>query len=190
VQNDSLEGVRVFFGSVPAPIVYAWDQQVSVVVPYELTGQYSTLAQLEYLGSWSAPVMLSVTTSAPGIFSMNGTGTGQGAILNQDFTVNSAANPASVGDIIQIFATGEGNPQGNYVTGLFPTSSPVDPNVSVTIGGNPAKVIYAGVAPYEVGGVMQVNAKIPAGTASGSSVPVQISVGTATSQAGITLAVQ
>jgi uncharacterized protein (TIGR03437 family) len=189
VQDDFAAGMRVFFGGVPAPVVYTWDQQVSVIVPYEVTGQSSTTAQLEYLGQLSAPLALQVTAAAPGIFSENASGTGQGAILNQDFSLNSASNPASPGDIIQIFATGEGDPQGNYVTGLFPTSSPIDTNVSVTIGGAQAEVIYAGVAPYEVGGVMQVNAKIPSGTASGN-VPVQIMIGSGTSQPGITVAVQ
>jgi uncharacterized protein (TIGR03437 family) len=54
----------------------------------------------------------------------------------------------------------------------------------------PAEVSYAGAAPYEVGGVMQVNVRIPAGTASGANVPVQVSAGNAISQAGIRLAVQ
>lgn len=198
VQDNFAAGMRVFFGGVPAPVVYTWNQQVSVIVPYEVTGEASIVAQLEYLGQQSAPLTLQVTSAAPGIFSQNATGTGQGAILNQDFSLNTASNPAAPGDIVQIFATGEGNPQGNYVTGLFPTSSPLDTNVSVMIGGAPAEVIYAGVAPYEVGGVMQVNARIPAGTTPGPSVPVQIAIATATkiailtatSQTGITLAVQ
>jgi uncharacterized protein (TIGR03437 family) len=190
VQDNFAAGMRVFFGGVPAPVVYTWDRQVSVIVPYEVTGQSSTTAQLEYMGQLSAPIPLQVTAAAPGIFSMNASGTGQGAILNQDFSVNSASNPASPGDIVQIFATGEGDPEGTYVTGLFPTSSPWDTNVSAVIGGVPAEVSYAGAAPYEVGGVMQVNVRIPAGTASGANVPVQVSAGNAISQAGIRLAVQ
>jgi uncharacterized protein (TIGR03437 family) len=155
-----------------------------------VTGQTSTTLQLEYLGQLSAPLTLSVADAAPGIFSDNASGVGQGAILNQDLSLNSATNPATPGDIIVIYATGQGNPQGNYVTGLLPeTASPSDPRVSVTIGGNPAQVTYAGAAPYEVGGVLQVNAQIPAGTSSGN-VPVQLTIGSATSQPGITVAVQ
>jgi uncharacterized protein (TIGR03437 family) len=126
----------------------------------------------------------------PGIFSDNASGTGQGAILNQDLSLNSAANPAAPGDIIVIYATGQGNPQGNYVTGLLPGSaSPSDPQVSVNIGGAPAQVTYAGAAPYEVEGVFQINAQIPAGTPAGT-VPVQITIGPAASQPGLTVAVQ
>jgi len=43
---------------------------------------------------------------------MNQSGNGQGAILNQDNTVNGPGNPAATGSVIQIFATGEGRCQG------------------------------------------------------------------------------
>jgi uncharacterized protein (TIGR03437 family) len=190
VLDNFAAGMRVFFDGVPAPVVFTFDQQASVVVPYEVTGQASTTMQLEYLGQQSAPLTLAVAGAAPGIFSDNASGTGQGAILNQDLSLNSASNPAAPGDIVVIYATGQGNPQGNYVTGLLPeTASPSDPRVSVTIGGIPAQVTYAGAAPYEVGGVLQINAQVPAGTPAGN-VPVQITIGSAASQPGITVAVQ
>jgi uncharacterized protein (TIGR03437 family) len=190
VLDNFAAGMRVFFDGVPAPVVFTWDQQVSVVVPYEVTGQASTAVQLEYLGQQSAPLKLAVAASAPGTFSDGASGSGQGAILNQNLSLNSAANRAAPGDVIAIYATGQGNPQGNYVTGLIPAvASPSDSRVSVTIGGIPAQVTYAGAAPYEVGGVMQVNVQIPASTAAGNA-PVQITVGTSVSQPGITVAVQ
>jgi uncharacterized protein (TIGR03437 family) len=190
VLDNFAAGMRVFFDGVPAPVVYTWDQQASVVAPYEITGRTSTTMQLEYLGQLSAPLTLSVAAAVPGIFSDNASGAGQGAILNQDLSLNSAANPAAPGDIIVIYATGQGNPQGNYVTGLLPGSaSPSDPQVSVNIGGAPAQVTYAGAAPYEVEGVFQINAQIPAGAPAGT-VPVQITIGPAASQPGLTVAVQ
>jgi uncharacterized protein (TIGR03437 family) len=67
--------------------------------------------------------------------------------------------------------------------------SPILP-VTATIGGVPAQVPYAGTAPGIVSGIMQVNVLIPAGAPSGSAVPVVVSVGTASSQPGVTLAIQ
>jgi uncharacterized protein (TIGR03437 family) len=183
-------GMRAIFDGVPAPVVFTSDEQASVVVPYEVTGQSSTTMQLEYLGQLSAPLTLAVAAAAPGIFSDDASGTGQGAILNQDLSLNNANNPAAPGDTIVIYATGQGNPQGNYVTGLIPeTASPSDPRVTVTIGGVPAVVTYAGAAPYEVGGVLQVNVQVPASTAAGNA-PVQLTIGSAASQPGITVAIR
>jgi hypothetical protein len=52
-----------------------------------------------------------VAAAVPGLFSVDASGRGQGAILNQD---NSALNPAEKGSIIQRFGTGDGvtNPAG------------------------------------------------------------------------------
>ena len=63
-------------------------------------------------------------------------------------------------------------------------------NVSVTIGGLPAKVDYSGGAPQSIAGLTQINAEVPSGVASGPSVPVVVQIGTAQSQTGITMAVR
>jgi len=68
-----------------------------------------------------------------------------------------------------------------------PLPSPILP-VNVTVADQPATVQYAGAAPGEVAGVMQVNIQIPAGTPSGN-VPVALTIGTAASQSGVTIAV-
>lgn len=59
--------------------------------------------------------------------------------------------------------------------------------VSLTIGGLPVTLLYAGVAPYQVWGVLQVNALLPAGIGSGPQ-PVVLTIGqktTASQQAMI-----
>ena len=60
--------------------------------------------------------------------------------------------------------------------------------MSVTIGGKPATVVYAGTAPGGVAGFLQVNAVVPSGLPSGS-VPIVLTIGNASSQTGVTLAV-
>jgi uncharacterized protein (TIGR03437 family) len=60
----------------------------------------------------------------------------------------------------------------------------------VTIGGVPAVVQYAGSAPESIAGLLQVNAVVPQGIATGAAVPVTISVGGVVSQAGVTIAVK
>jgi len=61
--------------------------------------------------------------------------------------------------------------------------------VSVTVGGQAVIPIYAGGAPGEVPGLMQINEQVPAGIAPGNAVPVVVGVGGATSQAGMAIAV-
>jgi len=72
--------------------------------------------------------------------------------------------------------------------GAVPYPLPLE-SVTATIGGKPAYVQYAGGASGLVAGVMQVNLQIPAGIAAGNSVPVSVQVGTATTPAGVTIAV-
>ena len=90
-----------------------------------------------------------------------------------------------------MFATGEGQTDPEGVDGRLAGDVLPKPRapVSVQIGGLPAEVLYAGAAPGLVAGVLQVNAKVPDGAASGA-VPLLLTVGNATSPGGVTVAVQ
>jgi uncharacterized protein (TIGR03437 family) len=190
---NSLAGVHVLFDGVPAPVLYASAGQVNAVVPYAVAGQSSTEVQVEYLGAVSAAITLPVAATLPGIFTLDGSGAGAGAILNAaDESVNSASNPVAPGDWVSIFATGAGATTPAGVDGLLataPLSTPQAP-VMVTIGGLACQVNYAGAAPGLVAGVLQVNALVPAGVAPGANVPVQVTIGGINAQAGVTLAVE
>ncbi len=48
---------------------------------------------------------------------------------------------------------------------------------------------YAAVAPDEVDGVLQIDAQVPAGLTAGN-VPLMVTIGTYSSQKGLTIAVQ
>jgi uncharacterized protein (TIGR03437 family) len=189
--STSLGGAHVLFDGTPAPLLYTTPGQVAAVVPYEVNGKSGTQVQVRNGSNVSQTVALPVTGSAPSIFSADASGTGQGAIQNSDLTINSDANPASAGSVIVFYATGEGQTSPGGIDGLLangPTyPKPVLP-VSVTIGGVPAEVLYAGAAPTFVAGVMQVNVRVPAGLGSGD-LPVQITVGSAPSSAGVTVCV-
>lgn len=186
---------RVLFDGVAAPVIYASASQTSVIVPYGVSGRTSTNIQVEYQGVLSAAISYSVVPSAPGIYSLNLSGTGPGATLNQDGKVNGPSTPAAKGSVVAVYMTGEGQ---TSPAGADGTVTPSDgtglkrPNLQVTatIGGVPATVAYAGSAPGIVSGVMQVNLQIPAGAPSGNAVPLMITVGTASTQAGITIALQ
>jgi trimeric autotransporter adhesin len=186
---STLGGTQVFFDGTPAPMIYASSTQISVIVPYEIAGQTTTSVSVEYLTLKSSSISVPVATSAPGIFVLGGTS--QGAILDQNFTVNGPANPAAVGSIIQIFATGEGQTNPAGVDGFVAQGPIAMPLLKVTaqINGEDAQVVYAGAAPGEPSGVIQVNVMIPSDVPHGGSVPVTIKVGTVFSQPGVTVAI-
>jgi uncharacterized protein (TIGR03437 family) len=132
-----------------------------------------------------------VTDAAPALFTYNASGSGPLAAANQDGSVNTAANPATVGSVMVFYGTGEGQTSPGGVDGQVANSvypKPVLP-VSATIGGVAATVLYYGAAPGDVAGAFQMNVMVPAGIAIGAAVPVTFMVGTKTSQAGVTIAV-
>jgi uncharacterized protein (TIGR03437 family) len=190
--NTTLGGTSVLFDGVPAPLIYTVENQLSAVVPYSVAGKSSTKVQVEYRGTRSAAVTLQLAPASPAIFTLDSSGRGAGAILNQDSSVNSPANPAQVGSVVSIFATGEGQTSPAGVDGK-PGSGQAPHSilpVSVTIGGQTVTPAYAGGVSGSVAGLMQVNVQIPSGIQTGSAVPVLLKVGNGSSQAGVTIAVR
>ena len=187
--GTSLAGTRVLFNGIPAPMIYTWETQASALVPYNLSGNIVGV-QIEYQGAKSDPIAVSVAPSAPGLFTLDSTGKGQAAAFNEDGSLNTESRPARVGTIVSLYATGEGQTSPAGVDGkpaTPPLPKPLLP-VQVTIDGKPAEVTYAGGAPGLVAGLMQINARIPTDAQVGT-VPVVITVGSASSQPGVIIAV-
>ena len=187
-----LAGTQVQFDGIPAPMVYAGASQVNAIVPFGLSSTTSQV-QVLYGGQPSAAFPLKLVPATPGIFTADSSGSGQALAANQDGTVNSGDNPIAAGSIIVLYATGAGQtsplvPDGSVVT-VAQLPLPVLP-VTVQIGGQPATVLYAGGAPGMAAGILQVNVRVPAGLAAGSSVPVTLLVGSQSSQPGVTIAVR
>jgi uncharacterized protein (TIGR03437 family) len=190
-------GVQVLFSGIAAPVIYASNSQVSAVAPYEMASVANAPVSIEYLGGTSNADRLSLAVTVPGLFAQNSAGSGPGAILNQDNSLNGPSHPAAKGSIVQVFLTGEGQTNPPSVTGTITsvslpppqvTPAPVQP-IQVWIGGQPANYTYAGEAPGMVAGVMQLNVQIPANALSGA-LSIQVKIGQTMSQSGITISVQ
>jgi uncharacterized protein (TIGR03437 family) len=188
---QSTGNVSVSFNGYPAAMVYAVAGQLAAVVPYEAALAQTAAVTVEVQGVRSAPFMVPVAAAVPAIFTADASGHGQGAIQNQDLTLNSSLNPATRGQVIVIYATGEGQTTPPGVDGRIQydvKSAPVGA-CSVSIGGKSATVDYCAFAPYEVSGVLQINAVVPTGISTGN-VPVSFSIGGVSSPAGVTVAVK
>jgi len=105
--------------------------------------------------------------------------------------VNTAANPVRIGGFVSLYATGEGQTAPAGVDGRLGSSTPARPvlPVRVTVGGTPATIQYAGSAPGQVGGLMQVNVQISTGVQPGGYVPVVLQVGDRSSSPAVWIAV-
>jgi uncharacterized protein (TIGR03437 family) len=187
----ALAQTRVLFDGAPAPLISVSGNLIWAIVPYAVAGRSQTRIQVEYQGRAGNAVIIPVTAAAPALITADASGRGQGAILNQNASINSAANPATRGSVIQLYGTGEGvtsppGVDGKIADAILPR--PVLP-VQVTIGGRNAEVQYAGAAPFNITGVFQINAVIPPDCPTGA-VPVSVTVGGASSPDIATVAVQ
>jgi uncharacterized protein (TIGR03437 family) len=185
---STVSDIKVLFDNVSAPIIYVAAGQVSAVVPFGVFGRTGTRVQVVNNGLTSNAFDLAISESMPGIFVLDTNG--QGAIINEDGTINARLNGAEPGSIIAIYATGAGQVDRQVFDGRRVTDTPFPRPllpVGVRIGGRVADVTYAGAAPGLVAGMLQVNARVPADTPRGTNVPVQIIIGTATSQQNVFL---
>jgi uncharacterized protein (TIGR03437 family) len=194
--TNGLAGVQVLFDGNAVPLTYVSSVQINAIAPVGLAGKTSTVVTVTYQGLTSNALTATVQAAAPGIFSADGSGTGGGAILNQDYSLNVRLNPAARGSVIAIYLSGAGvtNPASvdGAVTGLTPPFPSVTQSVAVTMGGVPIpgqNIVYSGAAPGSVEGLTQIDVVIPSTVAPGPTVPIIVTIGGVASQTGITVSV-
>jgi uncharacterized protein (TIGR03437 family) len=189
----TLGNVQVTFDGIAAPLLYVSQNQLNLIVPFEVAGRLSTRMQVIHQGVRSTDLELRVNDATPGIFTLNQSGTGAGAILNQNGTVNGPNNAEARGNVVVIYATGFGSlapvpATGSVVPATLNIPRPLQ-QVRVRIGGMDAEVTYAGAAPGLVAGAIQVNARVPANASTGNQ-PVQILVGETVTTAQVTVSIR
>jgi uncharacterized protein (TIGR03437 family) len=183
----SLGSVQVFLDGEPLPLYFTANKQIDAIVPFDIEPNTSPQLVVQNGTALSTPEPVNVVAASPGVFTQNQSGTGPGAILNVPVKgtpgLNTPANPATGGDVLEIFCTGLGQVSPAATAGTpasTTTLSHTANTVMATIGGQDAQVAFAGLAPGFVG-LYQVNAVVPAGIAPSSSVPLVLKVGGASS---------
>ena len=187
-----LANVSVLFDGTAAPVLFASDSEVHAIVPRNVAGKDTVTVEIDVNGIPANRYQAKIAAAAPGLFTADGTGMGQAAALNQDNSPNSAARPAARGSIVSLYLTGAGQTQPALDDDQVPMAGqlpkPVLP-VSTQVGGVKGEVLYAGDAPG-LPGVVQVNVRLPQESPVGAAVPIFVSVGDTSTQAGTTIAVQ
>jgi uncharacterized protein (TIGR03437 family) len=164
----------------PVPLLLVSNTQINAQLPNNVAGS-ATLAIVTPAGE-SNDYYFTVSPTAPTIF-MTGTAgplTGLAAVVlwNNEQLV-TPTNPIHPNDYLEIYLTGMGATAPVVAPGLPGPANPfamVQTPPSVTLGGYPLVVTYAGLAPGEVG-VYQIDAFVPFGVPQGMSVALDISQG-------------
>lgn len=213
--QTNVNGTSVLFGGTAAPMfaLATVEGQINALVPTELAPAGTVNLTIKSNLGTSVVTTLNLVPAVPGIFYFPDptlpTRHNAAALLPNSAwiamplsmaaamgipndcsgisTASTCAQPAHVGDVVQIFLTG----LGNATPGGDPTGKPLatgsvapaggDPLYltvqmpTVTIGGLPAPVQYSGIAPG-FAGLYQINVQIPAGVQPGDDVAVQVSM--------------
>ncbi|MDQ6676347.1 MAG: hypothetical protein M3Z09_03525, partial [Acidobacteriota bacterium] len=175
----------------PAPLLYVSATQIGAIVPYSISSSQPRVV-VTYNGLASPAASVTAAPAAPALFTIDSSGSGQAAALNQDGSLNGPFNPAGKGEVITVFGTGEGNTNPGGIDGQIATAGNPRPllAVSAAVGGVPASVLYAAAAPGQVAGMFQVNFRVPSEAPPGLAVTVTVTVGANTSPKGVTVALQ
>jgi uncharacterized protein (TIGR03437 family) len=177
-RDTVLSGTLAVLGGVSLPLLYVSPAQINAIVPYGIPVNTSQQLLVQRGTNLTLPVPIPIALAQPGVFTVNGTGAGQGHVYDSTGKLVDATNPAKAGDAIVIYCAGLG-PVDQAVFAGFP--APSDPlartgyPVQVTIGGSDAQVLFAGLAP-QFTGLYQINAVVPAGVAAEGSVSLVITV--------------
>lgn len=175
-------GVNVTFNGIAAPLYFVSATQLNVQAPYELQGASEATVRVTVNGTASEAVSVPVLPTAPGLFPR---------AFHTSGAMVTGENPVAPGDVVVLFATGQGLTNPASISGAIPSGGvypePIAP-LKLTIGGSVAEVLFRGQAPGTVG-VTQLNVRVPAGLARGDA-PVTLRVGEGESQPGVTIPIR
>ncbi len=184
----TMDGVTVSFDvpsakiSVPGHLTFVSPGQVNVQVPWELQGQTSAQVKVTLYGySYGNVVSVPLADTAPAFFDIGG---GIAAARDQNGAVVTAANPVKRGQVVSLFMNGLGPVTNGPASGEFASTTALTytkaQDTAVTIGGQPAQVLFTGLAP-SFPGLYQVNAIVPTGISAGT-VPISLTIAGATTK--------
>ena len=152
---SAVAGVQVTFDGVAAPLLWVSAQEIDLVTPFELATKSTTTVQVQYNGNQSNAVEVAVNAADLQIL----------GVFNEDFSVNSASNPAQAGSVMTLYVAGAGPtnpPSQDGQINAAPLAGPATPIQVEWLVDNPSGVTtlpitYAGAAPGLAAGIFQVN---------------------------------
>jgi uncharacterized protein (TIGR03437 family) len=171
----TLNGVSVLINNKPAPLYFVSPGQLNVLVPFATTGPTATIV-VQNGSVNSNTVTVPVAATSPGIYSLDQSGSGAGAILHADYSLVNAAKPATGGETVLIYLTGLGTVTPAVADGTAGTGTALhtsDANVVVYAGGQQGTVVFKGQAPG-FPGLYQLNVTLPLLPKTSGNLPLAI----------------
>jgi uncharacterized protein (TIGR03437 family) len=166
----TLGGVQVFVNGLPAPVYLVSQNQISALIPYEISGESFATFQVMVNGSKSNMVTVYVDNTAPGIYTLTQNGIGAGAILHSDYSEVTDSSPALPNETVLLFMNGLGTVTPQVADGEAAPSSPLSvsdeaADIFVVLDDGAdfpvlATVSFAGLTPG-LAGLYQVNFTVP-----------------------------
>jgi uncharacterized protein (TIGR03437 family) len=189
--GTTLGGATVTVGGMPAIPLFVQNGQINVILPFNLNTTGEAGVTVTYNNLTSPSFNIPLVPADVQIFTANASGSGPGSILNQDYSDNTAANPAAPGSVVAVYGTGGGMVSPAVTAGDIAgdTLSWVSSQYSALVNGENATVVYAGTAPGLLNGVYQFNVQLPADLPPGPATLVLL-VGASTSQPDVTVFVK
>jgi minor extracellular serine protease Vpr len=179
------DGTPAHYNGAPGFLTYVSPGQINLQVPWEMQGKSSAQVKVTIDGiSPGNVVTVPMATYAPAFF-LN-SGTVADALDYPNYHLITLANPAKRGAVIQLYVNGLGPVSNQPASGTPALASPLSQtpqNPIVSIGNQPAQVVFSGLAPG-FPGLYQVNVVVAANTPTGSQ-PITISIGGVTSPATV-----
>ena len=215
-----LGGTRVLIDGSEAPLFAVGAQRVEAQLPWALGGEALAsggLALAEVVvesgGSRSWPRRFWAAPSAPGVFTVSGTGQGQAAVMFAGTTALAAppgagegSRPARAGDVLEIYATGLGAVEPPIADGR---NSCAPDGICLADGSNvalrhttarprvwigayelaPENIRFSGLAP-SLAGMNLVVIEVPPNLAPSAVAELRLAVGGRISQSDVTIAIE
>ncbi len=184
----NFNGVEARFDGQPASLLYVGPDQVTLLAPSRLAGRRSAHLTLVDFQQRVHDVTLPVAATAPGLF-LHGNDPSLAVATDVFGRVITRENPAEPGQVLILYAAGDGARSPSTVDGVpatEPLPQPAAP-ISLTVADSAVELLYTGAAPGYVG-LMQINARLP-GDLPGGDLPVTLLAGAQASPQGAHLPV-
>jgi len=165
---------------LPIPILFVSPNQINAQMPFSMVGNVTVI--LRTPGGVSNNYNTTILPTAPSVFSASLPGLSSPVatiIRNANGELVTGTNPVHPGDVLIIYATGLGQTTPSVQTGMPAPMSPLASALTapvVTLGSANLSLLYAGLAPGEIG-VYQINVKVPTNVPLGLSIPLKITQG-------------
>jgi uncharacterized protein (TIGR03437 family) len=169
---STLSDVQVTVDGTSLGSIYVSSLQINAVMPANVSGLKNLTihnsAGVQNLNLWIEPAF-------PAVFTQDQSGRGPAAALNYaNNRLITPANPLHAGDYLVLFLTGLGQ------TTTQGTVDVANQQPTVTVGGAPCRVTFAGAAPGFTG-LDQINCQFAGGLGSQLAAPVVVESGGRTS---------